>query len=95
MISEEEVQHIAELARLELSDEGLRKMQKELAAILKYIDLLKEVDVSGIKPTSHSIPLENVMREDKVEPANKETLKDILAGVPEKEGNYVKVKGIL
>jgi len=55
MISKEEVQHIAKLARLGLTEKEIKKFQKELSSILDYIEKLKEVDVSSIEPTSHSI----------------------------------------
>ena len=65
MITKEEVQHIAKLARLGLTEKEIEKFQKELSSILDYIEKLKEVDISGIEPTSHSILLENIMRNDK------------------------------
>ncbi|MDI6603013.1 MAG: Asp-tRNA(Asn)/Glu-tRNA(Gln) amidotransferase subunit GatC [Patescibacteria group bacterium] len=55
MISKEEVQHIAKLARLGLTEKEVKKFQKELSSILDYIEKLKEVDISKIEPTSHSI----------------------------------------
>jgi len=55
MISKEEVKHIAKLARLGLSDKEIGEFQKELSKILNYIEKLKEVDISNVKPTSHSI----------------------------------------
>jgi len=64
MISEKEVKHIAKLARLGLTGKEIKKFQKELSSILDYFEKLKEVDVSKIEPTSHSIRIENVMKED-------------------------------
>lgn len=95
MISKNQVQHIAKLARLELSGQELAKMQKELAAILDYIELLKELDISGVEPTSHSIPVENIMREDKVKEEDRDTVTKMLGQAPDRQGDYVKVKGIL
>jgi len=95
MITKEEVKHIAKLARLGLSDKEIGEFQKELSKILNYIEKLKEVDISNIKPTSHSIALENVMRED----AEKEKLKTkkekLLELAPESKNGYLKVKSIL
>jgi aspartyl-tRNA(Asn)/glutamyl-tRNA(Gln) amidotransferase subunit C len=95
MISKAEVQHIAKLARLGLSEKEIEKMQKELSAILDYINLLKEVDISGIEPTFHSVPLKNVTREDKIKKESPKTLSKILDGAPAKENGYIKVREIL
>jgi len=84
MISEEEVKHIAKLARLGLTDEEIGKFQKELSAILDYMEKLKEVDVSRVEPTSHSVLVENVTRKDEVFKFSKKLI----------EG-YLKVKSIL
>ena len=65
MFEKKEVEKIARLARLELSDEEIKKMQKELGSILDYVELLEKLNVQDVKPTFHSIPLQNVMREDK------------------------------
>jgi len=71
MISKEEVKHIAKLARLGLTEEEIEKFQKELSAILDYIEKLKEVDIEGVEPMSHSIKLENVTRQDAAHPFTK------------------------
>ena len=98
MLSKQEVEHIAKLARLELSEKEVEKMQRELSSILNYIEKLKEVDVKNVEPMSHSLNIENVTREDL--PA--ETLKDnsenqskkILDLAPETKEDYLKVKPI-
>ena len=95
MVNKEQVQYIAKLARLELSEKELEKMQKELAVILDYVNLLKEIDISKINPTSHSISLENVMREDEVREEAPDTINKILEQAPAKEKGYIRVKGIL
>ena len=94
MISKEEVKHIAKLARLGLSQEEIEKFQKELSSILDYIEKLKEVDVSEVKPMSHSVRIENVMRSDK-EKSEKESSKTLLDSAPETKEGYLKVKQIL
>ena len=68
MITREEVQHIAKLARLGLTEQEVEKYQKELSAILGYIEKLKEVDVSKVEPTSQAVLLENIMRKDEKSP---------------------------
>ena len=95
MITKKEVQHVAKLARLGLSEKEIEKMQKELSVILEYIDLLKEIDVSKIKPTFHSVLIENVMREDEAKRESPQIINKLLDEAPSKEEGYVKVKEIL
>jgi len=96
MISKEEVKHIAKLARLGLTSSEIRKFQKELSSILDYIEKLKEVDISGIEPTSHSIEIENVMRRnDELKEEKLETRKKLIEMAPEKKEGYLKTKPIL
>ena len=64
MITREEVQHIAKLARLGLTEQEVEKYQKELSAILGYIEKLKEVDVSKVEPTSQAVFLENIFKKN-------------------------------
>jgi len=93
MITKEEVQHIAKLAQLGLTEKEIEKMRKELSKILDYIEKLKEVDISKIEPTSHSIKLENVMRIDQSEKPPKS--KKLLELAPETKKGYLKTKSIL
>ena len=96
MISKQEVQHIAKLSRLGLTEKEVGKYQKELSSILDYMEKLKEVDISGIEPTSHSILVENVMRSDKEKPEpKKQQAKALMELAPETKGGYLKVKTIL
>ncbi len=69
MPSKEEVHYIAHLARIHLQDEEVERLSRDLERILEYIEKLKELDVEGIKPTSHVLPLKNVFREDAVRPS--------------------------
>ena len=59
-----DVKYVAHLARLALTPEEERKMGEQLGNILGYIEKLKEVDVSGVEPTAHAIPVQNVFRKD-------------------------------
>ena len=95
MISKEEVKHIAKLARLGLTSSEIRKFQKELSSILDYIEKLKEVDISGVMPTSHSVEIENVMREDRESSKLKAQSSKLLDLAPETKNGYLKVKSIL
>jgi aspartyl-tRNA(Asn)/glutamyl-tRNA(Gln) amidotransferase subunit C len=63
-ISREDVEHVAHLARLHLTDEELDRMQTQLSRILEAIESLRDVDTSHVGPTASVIQLENVMRED-------------------------------
>ena len=84
MISREEVQHVARLARLALTDEELERMREQLDAILAYIDKLRELDVEGVEPTSHAVPLVNVMRDDEITPVLSQEA--ALANAPDRAG---------
>ena len=95
MITKKEVKHIAELARLGLTEEEIEKMQEEFSSILGYFEKLKEVNIKGIEPTSHSILVENVTREDQARERAPKTVESIMKLAPEKERNYIKVKAIL
>ena len=64
-ISKDTVKKVARLARIDLEPKELEKLSGQLKEILDFIDQLKKVDVSQVKPTSHILPLNNVLREDK------------------------------
>ena len=95
MITKKEVEHIAKLARLGLTPNEVEKFQKELSSILDYMEKLKEVDVSRVEPTSHSIKVENVMRSDQAKEEKLETRKKLIEMAPEKKEGYLKTKPIL
>jgi len=94
MLSKKEVQHIAKLARLGLTGKEIKRFQKELSSILDYIEKLKEVDILGIEPTSHTIKIEDVMRVDESEKPKLES-KKLLELAPETKKGYLKTKSIL
>ncbi len=94
MLTQEEVQHIAKLARLGLTEKEVEKFQKDLSSILDYFEKLKEVDISKIEPTSHSLKVENVMRNDEVQSTNPEVRKKIMDLAPETKEEYLKVKSV-
>ncbi len=96
MISKKEVEHLAKLARIGLSEKELEKMQEDIASILDYFEKLKKIDVSGIEPTSHAVVLKNVMRSDEEKKTNEKDEKTkLLSAAPETKDNYLKVKAIL
>ena len=95
-ISLKEVEHIAKLARLGISEKEKGKYSKELSKILDYIDKLKEVDIKNIEPTSQVTGLSNVFRkDDSPQEIDAEKIKKIIGQAPEREGNFVKTKPIL
>jgi aspartyl-tRNA(Asn)/glutamyl-tRNA(Gln) amidotransferase subunit C len=67
-ISEADVRHVALLARLALSDEQVTRLQAEINSVLGYIEQMQALDLEGVEPTSHSIPLRNATRPDVVRP---------------------------
>ncbi len=69
MIDQKTVQYIAELSRLHIEEAETHKFTRNLEDILRYVEQLNELDVSGVKPTSHVLEVENVFREDKVLPS--------------------------
>ena len=66
MISEAQVEHVAQLARLALSDEEKQRLTEQLNAILTYMEQLGEVPTEGVEPTAHVLDLVNVFRDDTV-----------------------------
>jgi aspartyl-tRNA(Asn)/glutamyl-tRNA(Gln) amidotransferase subunit C len=64
VIDRDQVLHVARLARLELSDDEVERMASELSGILDHVDKIGEVDLEGTEPTTHVVPLENVLRDD-------------------------------
>ena len=93
-ITREEIKHIAELSRLELSEEEMDKFGNQLGSILKYISQLNEVDTKGVQPTAQVSGLSNVWRADDVHGWNKEEAEAALSQ-GEREGGQIKVKRVL
>jgi len=89
----EQVRHIAWLARLGLSEEEVEKFSLQLSDILENFEVLKQVDTTNVPPAAHSVPLENVLREDDV--AEPYPQADVLANAPKQQENCFKVQPIL
>lgn len=81
IISDETIEYVGILAKLELSDEEKEQAKKDMANMLDYIDTLNELDTSGVEPMSHVFPVNNVFREDVV--TNGDDREEILANAPE------------
>lgn len=92
-ISREDVERVARLARLSLSEEEVDRTASELEAVLRYVDLLGEVDTEGVEPTSHVMTLATPLRDDRPEaPLDPELA---LANAPEREGSAFVVPPVL
>ena len=88
-----DVEHVARLARLALSDEELERMRHQLDRILGYIEKLNELDTEGVEPTSHAIRMVNVMRDDEVRPSLPPDA--MLANAPDPAGEFFRVPRII
>lgn len=94
-LTKQEIQHIANLARLELSDQEYEKFGTQLSDVLSYIEQLKEVNTDDVEPTAQVTGLENIWREDEVEKWDENEIKSALDEAPELEDGQVKVKRVL
>jgi len=94
MIDKKLVENVARLARLELSDAERTKIQRELSAILDYVALLNEVDVSAVAPFYAGRDLFNVTRADQVTDRDEQVTQKIKNQFPHQEGTFLKVKEI-
>lgn len=92
MITIKDVEHVAKLARLELTEEEKELYTRQLGDVLKYVDQMNEVDTSNIKPMTQVIDFVNVMREDEV--VYEQTKEQLIANAPEEENGFFKVPKI-
>lgn len=93
MLTEQQIKHVAKLAKLELADNEVEKFQKQLSEVLDYFNILNEVDTERIEPTSQVTGLENVMREDK--PVDSLSQEESLSGTNKTEKKMFKVEKII
>lgn len=92
-ISQDDVAHVAKLARLEVSEDETAVFARQLSAILTHIDQLKRVDTAGVEPTATVLPSDNVFREDEVRPSL--TPEQALSNAPDQEDGFFRVPKIL
>ena len=92
-ISRQEVEHVAKLARLELSDQEQEKLTNQLSNILSYVEKLNEANTAGIEPTAHVLDIKNVMRDDVCAPSLPQ--ERALANAPDKAAGHYKVPKII
>jgi aspartyl-tRNA(Asn)/glutamyl-tRNA(Gln) amidotransferase subunit C len=89
-----DVNHIAKLARLGLSEEEKQKFAKELAAILEFVEKLKEVDTKNVEPTAQATGRQNVTRADEAKKGEERQRQQILNNAPQTKSDYIKVKEV-
>ena len=92
-ISREQVEHVAHLARLGLSNDEINRLQQQLSQILGHMQMIDRLDTSAIPPTAQVIPLSSVMRDDLPRPSK--PVEEILQNAPRREGDFFKVPPVL
>ncbi|MBC8079617.1 MAG: Asp-tRNA(Asn)/Glu-tRNA(Gln) amidotransferase subunit GatC [Gorillibacterium sp.] len=92
-ISIKQVEHVAKLARLALTDDEKATFNEQLNAILHYAGKLDELDTDNVEPTSHAMPLHNVLREDVVRPSL--SIDQVLLNAPDEEDGQIKVPAVM
>ena len=92
-LTSDEVRHVALLTRIRLTEQEVELYRSQMDNILGHFQMLQELDTDHVTPTSHSVPLDTVMREDETKPClDKE---DVLSNAPRREGDYFRVKAVL
>jgi aspartyl-tRNA(Asn)/glutamyl-tRNA(Gln) amidotransferase subunit C len=92
-ISRAEVAHVAQLARLDLSDDEIELFTTQLGAVLEYAAALRRLDTAGVSPTAHPLPVRNVLRDD--EPRACLDRDEVLGQAPQAEGGRFRVPKML
>ncbi|MDD2807467.1 MAG: Asp-tRNA(Asn)/Glu-tRNA(Gln) amidotransferase subunit GatC [Patescibacteria group bacterium] len=93
-LTKSEVEHIAKLARLGLTEEEKTKFASQLSSILNYVEQLGSVDTDGIEPTAQVTGLENIYRLDQIEDCDSQTQQKLIASAPASEDNLIKTKSV-
>lgn len=91
-LTADEVRHVAELAKLRLTEAEIAQFAEQLSAILEYAERLQEVDTSSVPPTPYILPLVNVMRDDVPEPSLSNAA--ALANAPDSEDGFFRVRAV-
>ena len=92
-LTEEEVRHVAALARVAMADDEVELMRSQLSNILEQVSVLNEVDTEGVEPTGHSVDVTSVMRDDEV--GESSPMEDVLANAPSRHDDFIRVKAVL
>ncbi len=92
-ITKDTVKYVAHLARIDLKPKELEKLSQQLQEILGFIDKLKRVDIKEIAPTSHILPINNVLRDDK--PGESLSSDKALDNAPQRQGDFFSVPKVI
>src|SRR5215218_3888987 len=92
LLTVDEVRHVAELAKLRLTEAEIKQYAGQLSAILEYAERLQDVDTSSVPPTPYILPLVNVMREDLSAPSLSN--EEALANAPDSEDGFFRVRAV-
>nr|WP_246187610.1 Asp-tRNA(Asn)/Glu-tRNA(Gln) amidotransferase subunit GatC [Ornithinibacillus caprae] len=92
-ISKEQVKHVANLARLEVSEQEAEMFTEQLSSIITFAEQLNELDTDGVEPTTHVLDLKNVMRKD--EPKKWITKEEAMKNAPDQQDGQYRVPSIL
>ena len=93
MLDRLQVEHIAKLARIGLTEDEIEVFGRQLSGILEQFEVLSELDTAGVEPTGHAGELGAVMRED--EAGDSLSPEDVLSNAPRREGEFFRVKAVL
>ena len=92
-ITSEEVSHLALLCRIAMTEDDVDLMRDQMSNILENIDVLNQVDTTGVEPTGHSVDLVSVMRDDDVSPSTDR--EEVLSNAPRREDDFIRVRAVL
>ncbi|MFD2683102.1 Asp-tRNA(Asn)/Glu-tRNA(Gln) amidotransferase subunit GatC [Bacillus seohaeanensis] len=92
-ISEEQVKHVAHLARLAITDDEVKKFTGQLDAIIGFAEQLNELDTTNVKPTTHVLEMKNILREDK--PGKGLPREEVLKNAPDHQDGQVRVPSVM
>lgn len=92
-LSQEEVLHIARLARLGLAEAEVSRLSEQLSNILEHFKILQQVDTTDVPPTAQSIDLQNVLKSDEILPSLPQS--QVLANAPRREGDFFRIRAVL
>ena len=92
-LDRQQIEHIASLARIGLTDEEIELFRQQLSHILEQFEILDELDTAGIQPTGHAVDLHGVLRDDEAQDSL--TSEDTLRNAPRREGDFIRVKAVL
>lgn len=93
-LTKEEVEHVAFLARIGVTDEDVVRYQKDLSSVLAYFEELNAVNTDDVEPIGHITGMTNVFRSDMAQDADKDVKENIMKNMPQTKDGYVKVKSL-